>query len=581
MSISPADALVAYDIALERAMACGLKRPENWMADLDVSAAFYDELEMELNFCSAARTTALAAGADVDLHDAQFNAAIRLCRTVQDVLVNEGRLNPRPQLPQINPSPSVPPTPSLAEPAVPTTAPLPTTPTRATPTRATPTRATPTRTKRPPSMSPSIPRLVLEVLITTPRPPGSSGPAMANDGPSARTRTQTGQAKKKGPKSKSSKQPIPAKPDQLESAPISCTDCQEQEHRDVVCEIRKDTKRRSCERCYLRKKPCSFSKKKGRKAQKTGSADPAPNESKDRAGATEEAAEGAADEEDEQDEDEDEDEEGEGEGEGQTDSEDENPDDADFEPTGAAEIKSTAAAATRSASPMIVDVDTEPQNSTIASGSNAPAGGPSVVALGKRRAEASPPASPMPSGSFQILENPNMRSNKRVRIGPTNFDDLSIPHINSIQEGFRQFCEAHKQPELDSGASHTSEFPHAVYLEGDTVRFRKPSFGLHRNGIGHAAQTLISNANQLQVFAYELGLAAEGLAQDASRLFALANDYGVDWVDVSPSPAENETSAPPAPPAASTAHHATRSSTRHTSSTAPSRRSALSRLKTL
>ncbi|KLO05666.1 hypothetical protein SCHPADRAFT_946720 [Schizopora paradoxa] len=555
MSISPADALVAYETALERAMAFGgPKRLESWVADLDVSAAFYDELEMELNFCFAARATALAAGADVDLHDAQFNAAIRLCRTVQDVLVNEGRLNPRPQLPQINPSPSVPPTPSLVDPAVPTTptAPLPTTP----------TRATPTRIKRPPSMSPSTPRLVPEVLITTPRPPGSSGPAMANDGPSARTRTQTGQARKKGSKSQSSKQPVPAKPDQLKSAPIPCTDCQEHEHRDVVCEIRKDTNRRSCERCYLRKKPCSFSKKKGRKAQKSGSADPAPNESKDRAGATEEAAEGAADEEDEQEEGEDE----EGEGEGQTDSEDEKPDNADIVPTGAAEIKSTAAV-TRSASPIIIDADTD-----------APAGGPSVVALGKRRAEASPPASPMPSGSFQILENPNMRSNKRVRLGPTLFDDLSIPHINSIQDGFRKLRDALSVPELNSGASHTSEFPHAVYLEGDTVRFRKPSFGPHRNGIVHAAQTLISDANQLQVFAYELGLAAEGLAQDASRLFALAHDYGIDWVDVSPSPADNEM---PAPPAASAAHHATRSSTRHTSSATPSRRSARPRLNPL
>ncbi|KLO07665.1 hypothetical protein SCHPADRAFT_894462 [Schizopora paradoxa] len=78
-------ALELYKSTVGRALALGPKRPGSWSADLDVTAVFYDELEMELNI-SAARASTRSAGANIAGVGTLFGAAIKMCRPAQDAL---------------------------------------------------------------------------------------------------------------------------------------------------------------------------------------------------------------------------------------------------------------------------------------------------------------------------------------------------------------------------------------------------------------------------------------------------------------------------------------------------------------
>ncbi|KLO04803.1 hypothetical protein SCHPADRAFT_947427 [Schizopora paradoxa] len=507
---STPSALELYESAVGRALALGPKRPGNWNANMDATAAFYDELELELNISAAARASARSAGADITGVDALFGAAIKMCRSAQDALVTAGRLDPRPALPALTPPPSAQQTPRVAR----------STSSAAPP--ATPTPAPSTQLPEPPSMSPRTPRLIPYVLITTPRPPAAAPPHLPQasppptptapvDAPSARTRGKNAKSKK-GLKV-GAVVLTPAEPHQLMDALVACELCVQNE---ASCQLRNDTGRQTCERCYLKRKKCSL--KTGKKAGPTPTVVPPPP------AALEHLSSG----EDEDD-----------------------PADSDYgdsAPRAPSSIKSK-----RVVSPMIIDPDpfntstraasTRAASTRVASAagpSSQPAPtGPSSTALGKRPAV----RSPSPDTAVQI--HPAATKHKRLRPGTTTYDDATIPHLNKISYHMAEYRDTHQVPAPDEipknpeevplssggGPSHTSLYPYAVYLEDRTVRYRQPSFGVHRNGIVHAASTLIANASQLQTHGYELAQLAESLAKDAARLYRLADDYGVDWVD--------------------------------------------------
>lgn len=375
-------------------------------------------------------------------------------------------------------------------------------------------------------MSPRTPRLIPEVLITTPRPPASSAsrrPAPItddtpddadapddgdaaddaddlDDGPSSRTRA-------KGDK-KSRSQPVPTPAELLQPAPAHCSNCKKE--KECLVLINPDTNRQSCERCHLRKKRCSFTPERKRKTlprkaavaavSKLAAADDddpieeevVENNSKDRIVV------------------------------------DNEPDHDDPAPPASAE-------------PSFIDPIPLTQNT--ASSSRLPAG-PSDKGKGKRPATRSPtPPTPSPSArrtDTVVLFAAGTKSSKRIRTEETRYDRGTFPHVNAMTGHLHDLRNSLQvdvvsapsaDPDTQTGPSHASEHPYAIYVEGNDVRFRQPSFGVARNGIVHAAQQLIGNAGQLQVFAQQLNTLAQGLSQDAANLFELANNYGVDWKD--------------------------------------------------